>query len=89
MEGAMQEEDAQAEAGGEEDKTGSETLSGMSGMRPEVFLAAVVSPVDEESRRNWMQIIHDRKHSLPREIDPWMTVYDEVCRNIRMRWERR
>ena len=89
MEGAMQEEDAQAEAAREEDKTGSETLSGMSGMRPEVFLAAVVSPVDEESRRNWMQIIHDRKHSLPREIDPWMTVYDEVCRNIRMRWERR
>ena len=88
MEGAMQEEDAQAEAAREEDKTGSETLSGMSGMRPEVFLAAVVSPVDEESRRNWMQIIHDRKHSLPREIDPWMTVYDEVCRNIRMRWEK-
>lgn len=57
--------------------------------RAEEFLAATVSPVDEESRRNWMQIIHDRKHSLPREIDPWMTVYDEVCRNIRMRWERR
>ena len=89
LEGAMQEEDAQAEAAREEDKTGSETLPGMSGMRPKVFLAAVVSPEDEESRRNWMQIIHDRKHSLPREIDPWMTVYDEVCRNIRMRWERR
>lgn len=89
MEGAMQEENTQAEAAREEDKTGSETLSGMSGTRPEVFLAAVVSPEDEESRRNWMQIIHDRKHSLPREIDPWMTVYDEVCRNIRMRWERR
>lgn len=59
------------------------------GKPAEKFLAAVVSPEDEESKRNWMQIIHDREHSLPREIDPWMTVYDEVCRNIRMRWDRR
>ena len=53
------------------------------------LLAAVVSPVDERNRRQWLQIIHDRKHSLPREIDPWLTVYDEIYRNIRMRRERR
>ena len=88
-EGALQEENVRAEAARTEDKTGSETPSGMSEMRPGVFLAAIVSPEDEESKRNWMQIIHDRKHSLPREIDPWMTVYDEVCWNIRMRWEKR
>ena len=50
------------------------------------FAAAVVVPETEEDRRNWLQIIHDREHSLPREIDPWMTIYDEVCRNIEMRW---
>lgn len=88
-ESSLQEENVRAEAARTEDKTGSETPSGMSEMRPGVFLAAIVSPEDEESKRNWMQIIHDRKHSLPREIDPWMTVYDEVCRNIRMRWEKR
>ena len=50
------------------------------------FAAAVVVPETEEDRRNWLQIIHDREHSLPREIDPWMTIYDEVRRNIEMRW---
>lgn len=53
------------------------------------FLAAVAAPEDENSRREWLQIIHDREHSLLREIDPWMTVYDEVCRNIGMRRGRR
>ena len=53
----------------------------------QVFLAARVSPASEEDRRNWLQIIHDREHSLPTEIDPWMTVYDEVERNVRRRWE--
>lgn len=50
------------------------------------FLAAVVEPEGEESRRNWMQIVHDREHSLPKEIDPWMTVYDDISRNIRRRF---
>ena len=49
------------------------------------FAAAVVTPETEEDRRNWLQVIHDREHSLPREIDPWMTIYDEVRRNIEMR----
>lgn len=53
------------------------------------FIAAVVSPEDEKSRRNWLQIIHDREHSLPTQIDPWMTVYDEICRNIQMRRKKR
>ena len=50
------------------------------------FAAAVVATETEEDRRNWLQIIHDREHSLPREIDPWTTIYDEVRRNIEMRW---
>ena len=53
------------------------------------FVTASVSPEDETDRRNWLQIIHDREHSLPREIDPWMTLYDEVSRNIRRRWRER
>lgn len=49
------------------------------------FYAAAVAPEKEEDKRNWFQIIHDREHSLPKEIDPWMTVYDELYRNISMR----
>lgn len=50
-----------------------------------LFLTGVVSPVNEKDRRQWLQIIHDRDHSLPKEIDPWMTVYDEIDRNIKRR----
>ena len=42
-----------------------------------------------KSRRHWLQIIHDREHSLPRELDPWMTVYDEIRQNILARWKRK
>lgn len=47
--------------------------------------AATVSPKSETDRRSWYQVIHDREHSLPKEMDPWMTIYDDVVRNIRMR----
>lgn len=50
-------------------------------------LTATVEPEDEKSRRNWLQIVHDRAHTLPRELDPWMTVYDEISRNVQARWE--
>ena len=53
-----------------------------------LFVAATVTPVTETDRRNWLQIVHDREHSLPTELDPWMTVYDEIRRNIGMRWGR-
>ena len=52
----------------------------------EWFVTASVATAAETDRRNWLQIIHDREHSLPREIDPWMTIYDEVARNIQRRW---
>lgn len=53
------------------------------------YLTAQVEPADEESLREWLQIIHDRDHSLPRQIDPWMTAYDDIARNIRMRLQAR
>lgn len=52
----------------------------------QLFLTAEVKPADAENRRQWLQVIHDRDHSLPKEIDPWMTVYDDISRNIRMRF---
>ncbi len=53
------------------------------------FYAAVVRPETEEDFKNWLQIIHDRAHSLPKEIDPWMTAYDDVVRNISYRYQNR
>lgn len=52
-------------------------------------VTATVEPADEKSRRHWLQIIHDREHSLPRELDPWMTVYDEIRQNFLARWKRK
>lgn len=55
--------------------------------RPDgLFLTAVVRPRTEADRRQWMQIIHDRPHSLPTELDPWLTVYDDVSRNLVLRF---
>ena len=47
--------------------------------------SASVRPVEETDKRQYMQIIYDRLHSLPKQIDPWVTAYDDMLRNIRMR----
>ena len=52
-------------------------------------ITATVEAADEENYRNWLQIIHDREHSLPRELDPWMTIYDEISQNVLARWKKR
>lgn len=52
----------------------------------ELFLTAAVRPKTEGDRRQWLQIIHDRPHSLPTELDPWLTVYDDISRNILQRF---
>lgn len=44
------------------------------------FYALKVRPVDEKSRSQYAQIIYDRPHSLPRELDVWSTAYDELRR---------
>lgn len=49
------------------------------------FCAATVRPESERDKRQWLQIIHDRAHSLPVEIDPWMTTFDELTRNLLLR----
>lgn len=72
-------------SGGDENSAG-EKEDAKEQSRQRWFAAAMVAPEREEDRRNWLQIIHDREHSLPREIDPWMTIYDEIRRNLELRW---
>jgi len=47
--------------------------------------AATVQPKDEWDRRQYMQIIYDRNHSLPKQINLWVTAYDDMLRNIKKR----
>lgn len=47
--------------------------------------SAAVHPVDEANRRQYMQIIFDRSHTLPMEMNLWMTAYDDILRNIKNR----
>jgi cellulose synthase (UDP-forming) len=50
--------------------------------------SAEVSPIDEENKRQYMQVIYDRNHTLPKQMDLWITAYDDLLRNIKNRTSR-
>lgn len=50
--------------------------------------SALVEPEDEGSRRQYMQLIYDRVHSLPMEMNLWITAYDDMIRNIKKRFSK-
>ncbi|MFS0917769.1 glycosyltransferase family 2 protein [Brevibacillus sp. 179-C 1.1 NHS] len=47
--------------------------------------SATVQPVSETDKRQYMQIIYDRKHSLPEQMNLWDTAYDDMVRNVQKR----
>ncbi|RKN85948.1 glycosyltransferase family 2 protein [Paenibacillus ginsengarvi] len=47
--------------------------------------SATVQPIDEANKRQYMQIIYDRKHSLPEQLNLWDTAYDDMVRNVKRR----
>lgn len=47
--------------------------------------AMEIEPVDITSKREYLQIIYDRDHSLPTEMDLWSTAYDDFMRNVNLR----
>lgn len=47
--------------------------------------SATVQPIHETDKRQYMQIIYDRKHSLPEKMNPWDTAYDDMVRNVKRR----
>lgn len=47
--------------------------------------SATVDPVSEEDKRQYMQIIYDRHHSLPQQMNSWNTAYDDMVRNVKKR----
>ena len=44
-----------------------------------------VKPVSSKDKSQYSQIIYDRNHSLPVEMDLWSTAYDDFIRNIQYR----
>lgn len=48
-------------------------------------VAFKVEPIEEKDKREYFQIIYDRNHSLPVEMDLWSTAYDELVRNVMQR----
>lgn len=47
--------------------------------------SAAVRAVDDDNKRQYLQIIYDRTHSLPKQLDLWVTAYDDMLRNIKRR----
>lgn len=47
--------------------------------------SATVRPIHETDKRQYMQIIYDRKHSLPEQMNLWDTAYDDMVRNVKKR----
>jgi len=50
--------------------------------------AAQVEAVDETNKSQYLQLIYDNDHSLPKEMDMWSTAYDDITRNIHKRIKR-
>jgi cellulose synthase (UDP-forming) len=50
--------------------------------------SAEVSPIDEENKRQYMQVIYDRNHTLPKQMNLWITAYDDLLRNMKKRTSR-
>lgn len=44
-----------------------------------------ITAMGEEDRRQYMQIIYDRMHSLPTKIDEWSTAFDDLSKNMDVR----
>ena len=49
---------------------------------------AMVKPESEKDLRQYLQIIHDRPHTHPKELDMWMTAYDDIIKNIYRRFKK-
>ena len=47
--------------------------------------SATVQPLSETDNRQYMQLIYDRKHSLPEQMNLWDTAYDDMLRNVKKR----
>ncbi len=43
---------------------------------------ARITAMDDANRRQYMQVVYDRMHSLPIKMDPWITAADDLLMNL-------
>jgi cellulose synthase (UDP-forming) len=41
-----------------------------------------------EDRRQYLQLVYDRQHSLPKSMNIWVTAFDDIVNNASMRLEK-
>ncbi len=44
--------------------------------------------IDDANLRSYLQIVHDRDHTLPKEMDLWETSADDIMRNLKVRFKK-
>jgi cellulose synthase (UDP-forming) len=42
----------------------------------------------EKTRRDYLQLVYDRPHSLPKSLNVWVTAFDDIVNNASMRMEK-
>lgn len=47
--------------------------------------SAHITHIDEQNKRQYLQIVYNRAHSLPTEMDLWVTAADDIMRNFNSR----
>ncbi len=47
-----------------------------------------ISAMDDGDRRQYLQLVYDRIHSLPQKLNAWMTAFDDIARNMNTRVEK-
>lgn len=47
-----------------------------------------IEALDEENRRQYMQLVYDRMHSLPTRLNVWITAFDDLTNNMSSRLEK-
>jgi cellulose synthase (UDP-forming) len=52
------------------------------------YYGVTIHCLDDENRRQYMQIIYDRMHSLPTKLNVWVTAFDDLTNNMIVRVEK-
>lgn len=47
-----------------------------------------ITSINHENFCSYLQIVHDRDHSLPKQMDLWVTAADDITRNAKVRLEK-
>ena len=52
------------------------------------YYGVTIKSLDGENKRQYMQLIYDRMHSLPTKMNAWITAFDDLTNNVSVRMEK-